>query len=216
MRAEEFEGKNIDQAIEEACKFFQVTPEDLEIEIITHGSTGLFGIGAKKARIRARLKGEVALSRRAQEAEKVLREIIEAAGLDLSFNLETKDGKIQIELNGEDTELLVDKGGLPLNALQYLVNKIVARRLGVGPKVELDIQGFRAQQEERLREMARKAAEKARKTGRPVELRPMPSHERRLVHLTIKEIPGVETRSKGHGDSRRVVIYPQKRRSRRR
>ncbi len=216
MKAEEFEGKNIDQAIEEACKHFQVSPEELEIEIITHGSTGLFGIGAKKARIRARLKDEVLLSRRAQEAEKVLRDLFSAAGLEIGFQIEIKDEKVLVELNGPDTQYLTEKGGLPLNALQYLVNKIVARRLGVGPKIELDIEGFRAQQEERLREMARRLAEKAKKTGRPVELRPMPSHERRLIHLTLKDYPGVETRSRGQGEGRRVVIYPQRRRSRRR
>ncbi len=216
MKAEEFEGKNIDQAIEEACKYFQVSPEELEIEIITHGSTGLFGIGAKKARIKARLKDEVLLAKRAQEAEKVLGEILSAAGLEVSFSLETKDQKVSIELAGQDTEYLTDKGGVPLNALQYLVNKIVARRLGVGPKIELDVEGFRARQEERLREMAKRLAEKAKKTGRPVELRPMPSHERRLIHLTLKDYPGVETKSKGQGEARRVVIYPQRRRNRRR
>ncbi len=214
MKAEEFEGKNIEQAIEAACRHFNVSMEDLEIEIITHGSTGLFGIGAKKARIRAALKPEVALKKRQQEAEQVLQTFLSAAGLEIKGTGKIQNEKIVFELSGPDKELLVEKGGAPLNALQYLVNKVVARRLGVGAKIVLDVEGFRANRENKLRSLAKRAAQKAQKTKRPVELPPMPSHERRLIHLTIKEIPGVETKSKGQGAERRVVVYPKRRFSR--
>ncbi len=215
MKAEEFEGKNVEQAIEAACRHFNVSVEDLKIEIITHGSTGLFGIGAKKARIRAALKPEVALKKRQEEAEKVLRALLAAAGFDILAEGRSEEEKILIELKGQDREYLLDKGGAPLNALQYLVNKIVARRLGVGPKIVIDVEGFRSAREKQLRSLARKTAQQVRKTGRPAELPPMPSQERRLIHLTVKEIPGVETKSKGQGANRRVVIYPKRRSNRR-
>ncbi len=216
MKVEEFEGKNVDQAIEEACKFFDVTPQELDVEVITHGSTGLFGIGAKKARIKARVKEEALLKRRALEAEKVLEDLISATGFEINFRVRVENETILIDLSGKDRELLVSWGGSPLNALQYLINKIVARRLGVGPKIVLDIAGFRQEQEQRITQIAQRAAEKAKKTGRPVELRPMPPHERRLVHLSLRGVNGVETRSKGQGKNRRVVIYPKKVRSSRR
>jgi spoIIIJ-associated protein len=209
MKAEEFEGKTVDQAIEEASKYFQVAPEELEIEIITHGSTGIFGIGAKKAKIRARIKPEKFLERRATEARLVLTEILSAAGLNISVTLEPKEEIIRVKLSGEDKEFLLTRNGRPLNALEYLVNKIVARRLGIGPKIVLDINGFRARQERKVREIARRAAERARKTRRPVELKPMPAHARRLVHLTLRHFPGVQTKSRGQGEARRVVIYPE-------
>jgi len=216
MKVEEFEGKNVDQAIEEACKFFNVTPDELDIEIVTHGSTGLFGIGAKKARIKARVKEEALLSKRAAEAEKVLEELVSATGFEINFKVRVENEKIHVDLSGRDRELLTSRGGTPLNALQYLVNKIVARRLGLGPKIVLDIAGFRQEQEQRISQMAQRAAERAQKTGRPVELRPMPPHERRLVHLCLKNFNGIETRSKGQGKNRRVVIYPKKVRANRR
>lgn len=209
MKAEEFEGKTVEQAVEEASKHFQVAPEDLEVEIITHGSTGLFGIGAKKAKIRARVKPERVLERRATEARAVLREILDATGLILDLDLEIRDETIQVEISGEDKEFLLLRHGTPLNALEYLANKIVARRLGVGPKIVLDIEGFREKQERKIKELARRAAERAKKTRRPVELKPMPAHERRMVHLTLRHFPGVQTRSRGRGGSRRVVIYPE-------
>ncbi|NPA49527.1 MAG: hypothetical protein GXO20_06045 [Thermodesulfobacteria bacterium] len=216
MKVEEFEGKNVDQAIEEACRHFNVSPEDLEIEIITHGSTGLFRIGAKKARIRASVKPEVLLRDRKEEAERVLRSFLEAAGLEIEFQGEIKDGKIQFELKGPDREYLLIRGGAPLNALQYLINKVVARRQGVGAKIVFDIEGFRAAREQKLRNMAKKAAQEAKKTRKPVELPPMPSSERRLVHLTLRNFSDIETRSKGQGENRRVVVYPRRRRHHRR
>ncbi len=214
MKAEEFEGKNVDQAIEAACRHFNVSPEDLEIEIITHGSTGLFRIGAKKARIRASVKPEVLLRTRKEEAERILKNFLGAAGLEVEFHGEIKDGKILFELKGPDKEYLLARGGAPLNALQYLVNKVVARRQGIGAKIIFDIEGFRKAREQKLIHMAQRAAQQAKKTRKPVELPPMPSHERRLIHLTLRNFPDVETRSKGQGETRRVVVYPRRRRPR--
>ncbi len=214
MKTEEFEGKTVEQAIEEASKYFQVAPDDLEVEIITHGSTGLFGIGAKKAKIRARLKASRLLDKRAEEARRVLGEILEATGLVLDIDLKVQDEIIRAEISGEDREFLLLRHGTPLNALEYLVNKIVARRLGVGPKIVLDIEGFRERQERKLKDLARRAAERVKKTRRPVELKPMPAHERRLVHLTLRHVSGVQTRSRGRGEARRVVIYPESSRRR--
>ncbi len=214
MKTEEFEGKTVEQAIEEASKYFQVAPDDLEVEIITHGSTGLFGIGAKKAKIRARLKASRLLDKRAEEARRVLGEILEATGLVLDIDLKVQNEIIRAEISGEDREFLLLRHGTPLNALEYLVNKIVARRLGVGPKIVLDIEGFRERQERKLKDLARRAAERVKKTRRPVELKPMPAHERRLVHLTLRHVSGVQTRSRGRGEARRVVIYPESSRRR--
>ncbi len=209
MKAEEFEAKTVEQAIYKASKHFGVSPDDLEIEVITHGSTGLFGIGAKRAKIRAYLKPERILEKRAQEAVEILNEILKATGLELEIQANLRRNDVLIDICGEDSEFLLLRQGTPLDALEYLVNKIVARRLGVGPKIVLDVQGFRQRQEKRLREMARKAAERVRRTKRPMELKPMPAHERRLVHLFLRSFPGVYTRSRGRGDTRRVIIYPE-------
>ncbi len=216
MKAEEFEGKNVDQAIEAACQHFKVSPEDLEIEIITHGSTGIFRIGAKKARIRASLKPEVLLRMRKEEAKKVLEAFLRAGGLEVECRGEIKDDKIYFELRGQDQEYLLSRGGAPLNALQYLVNKVVAKRQGVGAKIVLDVEGFRAARERKLISMAQKAAQRAKRERRPVELPPMSAQERRIIHLALRDLPEVETRSKGEGNKRRVVVYPRRGRTNRR
>ncbi len=203
-----FEAKSVDQAIEEACRVLGCLPEDLEIEILEHGSAGLFGLGAKKARIKARLKPEKLLSERANRAVMFLKELFLSGELKVEPQAEMAADHVKINLSGEDAALFTQNGGTALEALEFLVNKVVARRLGMGAKIVIDVSGFREQRERRLTRMAREAAEKAKKTRKPVALPPMKASERRVVHLALKDRSDVYTRSAGEGERRHVVVYP--------
>ncbi|AEH44512.1 single-stranded nucleic acid binding R3H domain-containing protein [Thermodesulfatator indicus DSM 15286] len=209
MISEEFEAKTLDQAVELACKHFGVERDDLDIEVLSQGSTGIFGIGAKKARIKASIKPETLLKKRAEEAQRVLVKLITSGDLEINFSFEIKPNGISFSLSGPDSKLFVAKDGAPLNALQYLINKIVAKRLGVGPKITLNIEGFKNGKSQKLEGLARKAAKEAIKTKKPVFLPPMPASDRRQIHLAVKKMKGVISRSRGVGQKRRVVIFPQ-------
>jgi len=206
-----FEAKTVDQAIEEACRVMGCLPEDLEIEILEHGSSGLFGLGARKAKIRARLKPEKILSERANRAVMFLKELFLSGELKIEPQAELAEDYVAINLTGEDREVFTQNGGAALEALEFLVNKVVARRLGVGPKIVVDVNGFRKEREKEIREMALRAAEKAKRTGKPVSLPPMSARERRLVHMALRGRKDVETRSAGQGERRHVVIHPRRR-----
>ncbi len=203
-----FEAKNVDQAIEEACRVMGCLPEDLEIEILEHGSSGLFGLGAKKARIKARIKPEKLLSERANRAVMFLKEFFLSGELKIDPQATLEKDHIKINLTGEDAALFTANGGAALEAMEFLVNKIVARRLGVGAKIVVDVDGFRENRERRLTRMAQEAAEKAKRTKKPVALPPMNAKERRLIHLALRGRRDVHTRSAGEGDRRHVVVYP--------
>ena len=203
-----FEGKNVDQALEEACRVLGCLPEDLEIEILEHGTSGLFGIGARKAKIKVRMKPEKILSERANRAVMFLKELFLSGGLKIDLEARLEGEGVKIDLKGEDASLFTANGGSALEALEFLVNKVVARRLGVGPKIVVDVNGFRENRERRLLRMAREAAEKARKTRQPVSLPPMNARDRRFVHLVLKDRRDVHTRSVGEGERRQVVVYP--------
>ncbi|OAG27613.1 hypothetical protein TH606_06130 [Thermodesulfatator autotrophicus] len=207
--SEEFEAKTVEKAIEDACKHFGVEKEDLNIEILSQGSTGLFGIGAKKARIKASIKPEAILKKRAEEAQRVLVKLIISGDLEINFSVEINPDSVCFKLNGPDAKLFLAKEAAPLNALQYLVNKIVAKRLGVGPKITFDIEGLKKAKTQKLAGLARKAAREAIKTKKPVSLPPMPAGDRRQIHLAVKKIKGVISRSKGEGLKRHVVIFPK-------
>ncbi|WP_456431637.1 RNA-binding cell elongation regulator Jag/EloR [Thermosulfuriphilus sp.] len=206
----EFEGKTVDQAIEAACEHFGVPSEDLEVEIITYGSTGLFGLGGKKARIKARIKPERLLAERAQRAEEILKGILEKMDLEADLLPEINEDGIKLEIKSPDAGLIIGQGGSTLEALEYLVNKLTARQLGQGAKIVLDVEGYRGRHVEALEELARKTAHQVRRTGKSVTLKPMSARERRIIHLALKEEPRIKTKSIGSGERRRVVIFVEK------
>ena len=117
--------------------------------------------------------------------------------------------RIILDAHGAESGLIIGKKGATLDALQYLVNRIVSKKPGDGPGVVVDAEGYRGRREDSLADLARRLAEKAIKSGRPVPVEPMSPHDRRIVHVTLKEHPGVTTESDGEGLFRRVVIYPE-------
>ena len=107
---------------------------------------------------------------------------------------------------------LIGKKGQTLDALQFIVNKIVNKFNPPGQKVDIivDTENYRERKKENLREIAIKAGEKAKKTHKPVPLEPMPPSERRIIHMMLAEDRDVYTKSYGEGQMRRLIIYPRK------
>src|SRR6185436_2094347 len=103
---------------------------------------------------------------------------------------------------------LADSNGQVLEALQYLVSKMVSRMLTDNVRVLVDAGAFRRGRDEALRERALAAAEQARADGRKLRLDPLNPYERRVVHLALKEVGGVRTYSIGRGYLKRVTIEP--------
>ena len=119
------------------------------------------------------------------------------------------DERIEISVTGPDASLLVGKKGQTLDAVQYLVNRIVGRRVGEHKPVLLDADGYRDRREASLVELAQQLSEKAQAEGKIVALNPMNARDRRIVHLTLRDTPGISTRSEGDGDDRHLLIVPE-------
>jgi spoIIIJ-associated protein len=122
---------------------------------------------------------------------------------------ETSDGT-RINLEGEDGGVLVRRGGEGLQALQHLVATAFRRQLGDDNRVVVDCNGFRKEKDLELKQMARYMAEKARSSGMPQEMGPLNPYERRIVHLTIAEDPGVTSESIGDAFMKTVIISTHK------
>lgn len=115
-----------------------------------------------------------------------------------------------LDVEGEDLGLLIGRRGSALAALQYMINLMVNRKLGSRMLVSVDVEHYHRRREESLRGLALRMADRVLQTGRPFTLEPMPAAERRIVHLTLADDPGVTTGSVGSGDSRKVVIHPRR------
>ena len=121
---------------------------------------------------------------------------------------EGEEESFQIDINGEDLGALIGYHGETLSSLQLFLNLLVHRKIGEWRRVLVDIGGYRKEREQKLFDLARRTADKVRFLQTPVTLTPMPSFERRLVHMALGEEEGVETESKGEGWERRVVVKP--------
>lgn len=118
-------------------------------------------------------------------------------------------GALVLDVRGDDLSQLIGWRGETLAALQYITRVIVARQAGSLVNVVVDVEGYKARREQQLRRLAERMAEQALAHGRTVVLEPMPASERRLVHIALRDHPGVRTESVGEGERRKVTIVPK-------
>ena len=121
------------------------------------------------------------------------------------------DAEVIADLDGRDKELLLERGAEVLKALEHLAFRALRLEPAYHEKIHLDCGGYRALRFEELRMTARVAAERVQTSKQPFRLNPMSSRERRIVHLALKDVPGVRTESIGVGEHRQVVIHPAER-----
>jgi spoIIIJ-associated protein len=146
------------------------------------------------------------------QALEVLRRILEKIPVEAQTEASIAEGAIYLEIKGDGSGLLIGKKGQTLDALQYLVNKIINKENPPGEKIEVvvDTENYRMRKKENLRDMAMKMSQKAKNTLKPVSFNPMPPHERRIIHLILAEDREVYTKSYGEGALRRIIVYPRR------
>jgi len=149
------------------------------------------------------------LAENREQAAKVLREILEHMGVDAEVSAFDDGERIILDAHGPESGLVIGKKGATLDALQYIVNRIVYRRPKEGPLVVVDAEGYRGRREDSLVDLAQRLADKVVKSGQAVPVEPMSAHDRRIVHMALVDHEGVTTESEGEGLFRRVVIFPK-------
>jgi len=236
LEPKEYQAKTLDLAIQKACEDLNVTKEKLEIEVISNGYRGIFGlVGGKDAHIVVSLKkaqtetrNELVFNRstspelngktkktqntnseKAIRAKNILEKILEKICVPVSINVVKDDETIQLNINGESGGLLIGKNGQTLDAMQYIVNKIVNKLPEDRKRIVLDTQGYREKRISSITEMAIRLGKKAKKLHKPVSTGPMNSYTRRIVHLALKNDNELTTKSQGEGLNRKIVIYPK-------
>lgn len=281
----EFEGKNTEEAIAKACASLDLPVEELKFSIITTGSSGIFGLGGRKAKIRVEPPAEPppaepairepaaplaggpqalapagpeggaepgplppekpagpgfqnalppgwpnldlleipppptqagpgesvqagepdALTRQSLET---LARILKLMGFEAELSAVRIANRIIINIGCREHGLLIGKKGATLDALQFLTSKMVLKEEESEIQIIVDIENYRLRRHEAIIALARSMAEKARRGGRPVVINQLSSSERRIVHLMLKNAPGLRTKSRGDGLFKSLVIIP--------
>lgn len=198
-------GNSVEEAIDKALKKLDLSRQDAEINIIDEGSKGFLGIiGGKDAVVEVTKKvipSEI--------GKNFLEDIFSSSDLDVEVEyIDTKSNNKQIYFNLSSSELglVIGHRGETLDALQYLTSLAVNRETEEYFRIMLDAEGYRERRKETLERLANKMKNKALETGRKVMLDPMPPHERRIIHLAIKEDDRVKSYSEGEEPFRKVMI----------
>jgi spoIIIJ-associated protein len=226
MNSVETEGKTIEEAIRKACEELNAVREDLDIEILANGSSGFLGlVGAKKAQIRASRKKDFApVAQEAphpsaspiggvvlgETAKKTLQDLLRLLGVEAEVELQEEPERVLLSVKSDGSGLLIGRKGETLDALEYLVTKMVHKGAEDKKRIVIDTENYRSRREESLVHLAHRLADKAKRLGRPVTISPMNAHDRRIIHLALQEDKTLRTRSTGTGLFRRVVISPEK------
>ncbi len=146
----------------------------------------------------------------AEKASDFLLGLLERMGISADIDIKDDNDRTVLEIQTADTELIIGRRGVVIDAIQHLVNKAVFKERSTekGKPLVVDAGGFRDKQVERLRGIATKMAEKALQTKQIVELQPMSPHDRRIVHMAIAEMQGLSSRSEGEGEDRHILLVP--------
>jgi len=209
METLETNGRTVEEAIEIALEQLGAEQNQVEVEVISQGKGGILGFGAEPARVRvtltAPLAGLVAVSKLV--LGNLLRTMKVSASASTRPQEPDNEDIIALDIEGEDSGLLIGRRGETLRALQFITNLLVGQR--TDGRVVLDVEGYRERRYASLRALATRVAERVVATGRSVTLEPMAANERRIIHVTLTEHPHVTTESEGAGESRKVTVSPQ-------
>lgn len=139
-----------------------------------------------------------------------IRSILATLGVEGSIDeYEGDEGEIILDITGEDLAVLIGRHGRTLDALQILVSTITNRKLDTRYPLVVDVSGYRHRRRLKLEEIAKSAADRAVRQRRSIQLRPMSSFERRVVHVVLRDDRRVSTESEGSEPRRMVVVHPR-------
>lgn len=237
MEYMEFKGKTKNDAITEACRHFSIPSDKLDYEVIDEGKAGLFGLGAKPAVIKARVKEESAEIKETEKlvdspeiasvkayaenvvdidveavSKKFLTDVFAAMNLNVEINTTYNDSlkNLDVNLSGDEMGVLIGKRGQTLDSLQYLISLVVNKGTGEYIRVKVDTENYRQRRKETLENLAKNISYKVKRTRRPVSLEPMNPYERRIIHSALQNDKYVTTHSEGEEPFRRVVVTPKR------
>jgi len=207
---------SVEEAIEAALAELGVSEQEAQIEILQEERSGFLGLNPQAAvvRVRTRVPATEVGSEASDEQQELgvtfVEGLLEAMGVPADVDVHDLDGVTYVDIwsveDGEDLGILIGRRGHTLESLQELMRNFVQQRAGTRCQVTVDVEDYRKRQRSRIVRQARDVAHRVKKTGRAEALEPMSAYERKLVHDTVGQIPGLETASEGEEPQRKVVV----------
>lgn len=233
------EGPSVEDALDTALEQMGVQQDAVDFEVLVEPSRGLFKSASSIARVRVWLRPGALPETEIEDIDEVddapeilttedaelsdeeldviadtgaaaIRAILGSLGIEGGIDeYEGDEGEIILDITGDDLAVLIGRHGRTLDALQVLVSTITNRKLDTRYPLVVDVSGYRHRRRMKLEEIARGAAERAVRQRRAVQLRPMSSFERRVIHVVLRDDRRVQTESEGAEPRRMVVVHPR-------
>ena len=220
----EFEGETVTDAAIEACKELGISRDELEFDVIQEESSGVLGIGSRKAIIRVISKDEKYenktdnsidslddnLNIDVESVEKIFKEIVNHFIGDANIDSELNGKNILLKLNSEkDLGFLIGRKGEMIKNLEFLLSRISSKQIGKSIYVSIDINSYREKRMEKLKEKVLEKVKKVIAINRPLSLNPMNSFGRREAYLIIEQDSQVTYKTKEYGKLKKITIFPK-------
>ena len=149
-----------------------------------------------------------AVSELASPAKELLAGILTRMSFECQISVKETPEKIILNIEGDESGLLIGRRGQNLDALQYILNKAINKSDNDRKMISVDSETYRKRREESLLELAQRVREKVKNTQKPVSLAHMNAHDRRIIHLALQEDESLTTKSRGEGEYRKIVVLP--------
>lgn len=224
---------SVEEAIKLALEELGTTEDKVEVEVISEPQGGFLGMGKKDAEVKVTLKEDDApistedesdddvyygddenfegdMASEAEDAAvNFVAEVLSGIGIHGNMDSYREDDTIHISVTGSDCASAIGRHGETLDAISYMTNLVANKHSDERVHVHLDIGGYKKHREQVLKNLAGKAASRALRTGRKVDMEPMNPAQRRLVHAYLQDFEGVTTHSEGTEPNRHVVVTPE-------
>jgi spoIIIJ-associated protein len=142
-------------------------------------------------------------------ARQLMMGLLERIGVKAEVKGFLGEGDIYLEIQGDREGILIGRHGRTLESLQFLINRMVNKQLKEPVRVVLDIDDYRKRRADTLKKMALRLGEKAKRMGHAMTIGPFNAHDRRIIHITLKEDPSLNTESFGEGSLKKISIIPK-------
>ena len=236
----EVSGRDVDEAVADGLSQLGLSSDEVSVEIVSHARRGLLGLGSEPARVRitypapeegtgewevetAEEEDVASATEEVEDAassteevvhivQATVQELLERMGIQAQATVRhaQADQLLTLEIVGEDLTVLTERHGEALNALQYMARLVVSRELLRWVPFVLDAEGYRNRRARELDDLARRMAERVALSKQALALEAMPAHERRIIHIALRDHPLVSTESVGQGENRRITILPRR------
>ena len=216
MEYKEFTGKTVDEAVEKGLVELGIEKENADIRIIKE-KKGLFGTKAvveiapkqSEESVKKAATPVVGGKTDGERTVEFLEGLFELLHVRAATELVSEDDKVVINVTAANTNSVIGKHGVMLDAIQTLAGAVANIGREDYKRVVVDCENYRENRETTLKRLADNLAQKAIRMGRKIKLEPMNPYERRIIHASLSECEGVKTESEGKEPNRYIVIVPK-------